>query len=223
MSPCNAPALKPCFCSDLCSSATSRLRLQKMIAFLKSAALANEPAQRFALGGAGRRGDESLRDGRRGGGRARDLDAHGIMQKRLGEAGDFRRHGRREEQRLPREGHQLADALDVRDEAHVEHAVGFVDDENLDAGEQQLAALGEIEQAPWRRDQHVGAAHDLGFLVAEGDAADQQRDIELVVDAVARESSPRPGRRVRASARGSGCAACARGRGPVPAATAWAA
>ena len=46
----------------------------------------------------------------------------------LGKAGDFRRHGGREKQRLPREGHKLADALDVRDKAHVEHAVGFVDD-----------------------------------------------------------------------------------------------
>ena len=34
MSPCRAPALKPCFCSDLSRIATSRLRLQKMMAFL---------------------------------------------------------------------------------------------------------------------------------------------------------------------------------------------
>ena len=38
-------------------------------------------------------------------------------------------------------------------EAHVEHAVGFVDDENFNAGEQQLAAFGEIEQPARRRDQ----------------------------------------------------------------------
>ena len=108
----------------------------------------------------------------------------GLCRKASVEPGDFRRHGRREEQRLPGEGHELADALDVGDEAHVEHTVGLVDDEDLDAGEQQLAALEEVEQAARRRDQHVGAAHDLGFLVAEGDAADQQRDIELVVDAI---------------------------------------
>ena len=34
MSPCSAPALKPCLTSDLCRIATSTLRLQKMIAFL---------------------------------------------------------------------------------------------------------------------------------------------------------------------------------------------
>ena len=55
-------------------------------------------------------------------------------------------------------GVELEDALDVRNEAHVEHAVGFVDDHHLDAGEQQLAALEVIEQAAGRGDQHVDAA-----------------------------------------------------------------
>ena len=96
------------------------------------------------------------------------------MQEGVDEPGDFRRHRRGEEQGLAGEGHQLADALDVGNEAHVEHAVGFVDHQDLDAGQQDLAALGEIEQAAGRRDQHVGAAGDLGFLVGEGDAADQQ-------------------------------------------------
>ena len=106
------------------------------------------------------------------------------MQERLGEAGDFRRHGRREEQRLAGERHQLADALDVGNEAHVEHPVGFVDDQDLDRVQEQAAALGEIEQASGRRDDDVGAARDLGLLIAERDAADQQREVELVVDAV---------------------------------------
>ena len=72
-------------------------------------------------------------------------------------------------------GRQLEDALDVGDEAHVEHAVGFVDHHDLHAGQQQLAALEVVEQAAGRGDQHVDAAVELGFLVAEGDAADQQR------------------------------------------------
>ena len=83
--------------------------------------------------------------GGRGG--ASDFDADRIVQERIDEAGDFGRHRRREEQRLAGERHQLADALDVGNEAHVEHAVGFVDDEDLDAGQEQVAAFGEIEQA----------------------------------------------------------------------------
>ena len=107
-----------------------------------------------------------------------------VLQEAVGELLDFRRHGGREEQRLAGEGDQLGDALDIRDEAHVEHAVGLVDDEDLDAGHQQLAALAMVEQAAGRGDQHVGAAIELAVLVVERHAADQQRDVELVVLAV---------------------------------------
>src|SRR3984893_1285621 len=110
------------------------------------------------------------------------------MEKSLGEPCDLRRHGRRKEQSLAGEWHQLADTLDVRDETHVEHPVGFVDDENFDSRQKQLAALGEIQQPSGSRDQNVGAPHDLGFLIAEGNAANQKRDIELMVDAVTDET-----------------------------------
>ena len=109
------------------------------------------------------------------------------MEERVDQPGDFRRHGRREEQRLPGERHELADSLDVGNETHVEHAVGLVDHQNLDAGQQEPAALGEIKQAPGRRDDHIGAAGDLGLLIAKRHAPDQQGDIQLVVDAVSGE------------------------------------
>ncbi|VUD75088.1 hypothetical protein MET9862_05728 [Methylobacterium symbioticum] len=157
-------------------------------AVLQLLGAADEPAQALALDMAFRAGgDEALDDGLGSGGGAGHLDALGVVQERVREALDLRRHRRREEQRLAREGHHLHDALDVGDEAHVEHAVGLVDDEELDAGQQQLAALEMVEQAPRRRDQHVGAAGQLGILVGEGDAADDQRDVELVVGAVALE------------------------------------
>ena len=117
-----------------------------------------------------------------------DLDANGIGQEVVGEALDLRRHGRREEQRLAGEGQEFDDALDVGDEAHVEHAVGLVDDEDLDAVEEELAALEMIEHAAGRGDQHVGAAVELLLLVVEGDAADEERHRQLVVDAVAVEA-----------------------------------
>jgi hypothetical protein len=63
-------------------------------------------------------------------------------------------------------------------EAHVEHPVGFVDHENFDAGQQELAAFRVVEQAAGRGDQHVGAALMLAILFVEGNAADQQRDVE---------------------------------------------
>ena len=106
------------------------------------------------------------------------------MQEGFGDAADFGRHRRGEEQRLPRERDHLADAFDVGNEAHVQHAVGFVDDQQFDAGEQQAAALGMVEQPAGGCDQHVDAARQLGVLVAERNAADQKRDVEFLAGAV---------------------------------------
>src|ERR1700722_6976576 len=147
---------------------------------------ADQPAQRIALLGAVAAGPgQELGRGGDGGGGFRDFDAYRIAEELLGDAPDFRRHGGGEEQGLAGERHQLADALDVGDETHVEHAIGLVDDEELDAAEQEPSALVMVEQAAGRRDQHVAAAHQLGVLIVERDAADDQRDVELVVvDAV---------------------------------------
>ena len=117
-----------------------------------------------------------------------DLDAHRIVQELLGDAPDLRRHGGGEEQGLAGERHQLADALDVGNEAHVEHAVGLVDHQELDAGEQQPSALEMIEQTARRGDQHVDAARELGILIVERYAADHQRDVELLAGAVLLEA-----------------------------------
>ena len=218
MSPCSATALKPWRTSERCSSATSRLRLQKMIAFLKPSAerIRRRSVSRLSCGSRPVLTSSWVVVATVVAG-LRDLDPHRIVQELLGDAPDFRRHGGGEEQRLAGERHELADALDVGNEAHVEHAVGFVDHQQFDAGEQQPSALEMIEQAARRRDQHVDAARELGVLVVERHAADDQRDVELLLGAVFARSFPAPARRVRASARGSACAACARARGRSPA------
>ena len=90
--------------------------------------IAHEPAKRFALlRRIGRGGDEQLRDRFRRCGLARNLDADRIVQKRFRDALDFRRHCRREKQRLTRKRHHFADALNIGNKAHIEHTVGFVD------------------------------------------------------------------------------------------------
>ena len=53
-------------------------------------------------------------------------------------------------------------------------AVGFVDDKELHAGHQQLAALEMVEQAARRGDQHVSALVENLFLGTKGHATDQQ-------------------------------------------------
>ena len=54
-------------------------------------------------------------------------------------------------------GHHREDLADVADEAHVEHAIGFVEDENLDCREIDGTLLHVVEQAPRGRDQNVDA------------------------------------------------------------------
>ena len=58
--------------------------------------------------------------------------------------------------------------FDVGDETHVEHAVGFVDHEQLGAGEQKPSTLEMIEQAAEGvAISIVDAARELGDLVVE--------------------------------------------------------
>ena len=88
---------------------------------------------------------------------------------------DLVRHGGGEEQRLPLGRQQRDDLPDVVDEAHVEHAVGFVEHEHFDIVEADGAAVVEIEQAAGRGDQHVDAARQGADLLADRHAADDQR------------------------------------------------
>ena len=161
---------------------TSRLRLQKMMAFFTSSlTMRRRSASRLSI--AADHG-ERLDHGRRRRGRRRHRDFLGVHQEGVGEAADLGRHRRREEQRLADSRQQPDDALDIGDEAHVEHAVGLVDHQDLDVREQDLAALEQIDEAPGRGDHHVDAAVELALLIGEALAADEQRLVELVVLAI---------------------------------------
>ena len=69
---------------------------------------------------------------------------------------------------------QREHALDVADEAHVEHAVGFVEHEDLDVREVDGALAVMVEQAARRRDEDVDAALQLRDLRADADAAEHR-------------------------------------------------
>ena len=174
--------MKPCALQRLLEQRHGGLAVGEDDAVLHIGLGAQELAQRFALGlGIMRRLHQPLLDarGRRGGGVASTRT--GLCRNWPVMPLDLRRHGGREEHGLAREGQQLADALDVGDEAHVEHAVGLVDHQHVDAGEQQLAALEMVEQAARRGDDHIGAAVDLGGLSLEGHTADEEGDGEVVL------------------------------------------
>ena len=66
-------------------------------------------------------------------------------------------------------------APDVGQESHVEHAVGFVEHEVLEAGELRVRRAEMIEQTAGRADDHVDAAAERVLLRPHADAAEDRR------------------------------------------------
>jgi hypothetical protein len=77
------------------------------------------------------------------------------------------RHRRREEHGLPAGRSECNDALDIGQEAHVEHLVGFIEDQRLDGTKVQVLLLDEVEEASG------SAYHDV-------DAGFQRLDLRLI-------------------------------------------
>ena len=90
----------------------------------------------------------------------RHLNALRILQKRGSQVANLIAEGGREEQALFVFGHQCQDFLHVVDEAHVEHAVGFVQDQNFNAGQIEQALALQVKQAAWGGYQDVDATFD---------------------------------------------------------------
>ena len=65
-------------------------------------------------------------------------------------------------------------APDVRQEPHVEHAVGLVEHEVLEAGELRVGLPEMIEQPAGRADDHVDAAAEGVLLRPHADAAEHR-------------------------------------------------
>ena len=124
-------------------------------------------------------------DGGRG---RRHRDPDRVLQHGIGKLGDLARHGRGEEQGLTLGRQFRHDTADVVDEAHVEHAVGFVEHEDLDAVEVHGAVRHQVEQPAGRRHQHVDAMGERPHLRVDVDAADRERHRRAQVAAVGLEA-----------------------------------
>ena len=93
-----------------------------------------------------------------GAGLAGDRDLDRLAQVLLGDAADRGRQRRREQGDLPGGRCLLEDPLDVVDEAHLQHLVGFVEHDAGDAAEVQRAALDVVHHAARSADHDVSAA-----------------------------------------------------------------
>jgi hypothetical protein len=105
-----------------------------------------------------------------------------VVDQRLDLVGE----GRGEQQVLALLGQQREDALDVADEAHVEHAVGFVQHQRLHGREVERALLHVVEQAAGRGDQDVERAREAVDLRLHAHTAEDHGRLHrrvLAVDA----------------------------------------
>ena len=89
----------------------------------------------------------------------------------LDEPADRRREGGGEEHRLALGRGRTQKLLEILAEAHVEHPIGLVEDEDLDRGEIEAAATEKIDEPPRRADDDLGAAPQIGELPFVGSPA----------------------------------------------------
>ena len=104
------------------------------------------------------RGDHELLDGLGSGALVGDLDELRVLDLAADGAHDGVVDGGGEEQGLTLVGDAVDDLLHVRPEAHVEHAVGLVEDENLDVVEVEDHAVVQVEKTAGGSDEHVDTA-----------------------------------------------------------------
>jgi hypothetical protein len=83
----------------------------------------------------------------------------------------------------------LDDAADVADEAHVEHAVGFVEHQGLHLRQVDGALAEVVEQAAGRGDQDVDATAQGLDLRVDADAAEHGEAAQAGVGAIVRTLS----------------------------------
>ena len=103
---------------------------------------------------------------------ARDRDARGILQVPLAQStGSAPASSPRTAPSAASSGVAFEDRVEVLGEAHVEHLVGFVEDEHAQRVELQRPAADVIERAARRGDDDVGAALERADLLVHRRAA----------------------------------------------------
>ncbi len=145
-----------------------------------------------------RHGEQCLRDRVRRGGFF-NLDARGIPRDLRRELNDRSRQRRGKQHRLAFARQLRNDAANVRQKADIEHPVGFVEHEHLQARRTSMFLRVEvIEQTSRRGDDNVNAAAQSVGLIAHRHAAKNRGDAQIGARASMRRLVRQLARRVRA-------------------------
>ena len=116
---------------------------------------------------------------------ALDGDLDRVLEVLLRDPADLRRHGRREQRDVLAVGGVGEDRLDVLGEAHLQHLVGLVEDEEAQLAQVERALLEVVHDAARRADDDVHATTQRGQLHAVALAAvDRQHAHALHVGGV---------------------------------------
>ena len=100
-----------------------------------------------------------------------DLDANGVFDVVLDDLGDVGVEGRGVAHRLAGLWKRTDDAADGGEEAHVEHAIDFIEDEHVDGADVDLATAKEVFQASGGGDDEARATIEVIELRVLGEAA----------------------------------------------------
>lgn len=107
-----------------------------------------------------------------------NLDGFGSLLKFVGEGFDLAAEGGGEHKGLTPGGEGFDDALDGGEETHVEHAVGFVEDEAFEIAEVAVALAHEVDETAGGGDDDVGSVAQGLDLGAFADAAEDHGDAQ---------------------------------------------
>jgi len=108
---------------------------------------------------------------------AHGVDAQGVALIALGQGRDVLGDRCREQQRAAVDRRGVEDLFQVFAEAHVEHLVGLVEDEDTQCAEVEVAALQMVFQSARRADQDVAAGGQGALLTTRIHAADAGLDL----------------------------------------------
>ena len=100
----------------------------------------------------------------------------GVAQVALHQVVDVAVEGGGEQHPLPLGTHLVQDLGDLRQEAHVTHLVGLVQDRDAHASQSAVLALDEVVQPAGRGDDDLGAVPQRGGLPSDGHAAHHGRE-----------------------------------------------
>jgi hypothetical protein len=117
-----------------------------------------------------------------------DLHDDGLAEILARERLDFRRHRGAEEQCLPIARDLGDDPVELRSEAHVEHPVGFIQDEHFEIVEHDILALEVVEQSARRRDHDVHTRAERLLLRLDPDAAIDRNAVDAGVTTILLEA-----------------------------------